>query len=159
MCRAKGGGGGERRGFSFDTHARWQPVTESARFRRSYGKIEDCEQSQLLSEPALFFAVPSTLSQSSTPVRNATHLRASCFLELIFFTLRQPLTSVTNATSLRTFCFKGHHNESLCISLFLYFIQVYIFIALMIHSIPPHSCAMFSHILLYNFTLPRGIFF
>ena len=30
---------------SFDTHARWQPVTQSARSRRSYGKIEDCEQS------------------------------------------------------------------------------------------------------------------
>ena len=29
---------------SFDTHARWQPVT-SARSRRSYGKIEDFEQS------------------------------------------------------------------------------------------------------------------
>ena len=30
---------------SFDTHARWQPVTQSARSRRSYGEIEDCEQS------------------------------------------------------------------------------------------------------------------
>ena len=30
---------------SFDTHARWQPVTQSARSRRSYGKTEDCEQS------------------------------------------------------------------------------------------------------------------
>ena len=30
---------------NFDTHARWQPVTQSARSRRSYGKIEDCEQS------------------------------------------------------------------------------------------------------------------
>ena len=30
---------------SFDTHARWQPVTQSARSRWSYGKIEDCEQS------------------------------------------------------------------------------------------------------------------
>ena len=30
---------------SFDTHARWQPVTQSARSRRSYGKMEDCEQS------------------------------------------------------------------------------------------------------------------
>ena len=30
---------------SFDTHARWQPVTHSARSRRSYGKIQDCEQS------------------------------------------------------------------------------------------------------------------
>ena len=30
---------------SFDTHARWQPVTQSARSRWSCGKIEDCEQS------------------------------------------------------------------------------------------------------------------
>ena len=30
---------------SFETHTRWQPVTQSARSRRSYGKIEDCEQS------------------------------------------------------------------------------------------------------------------
>ena len=30
------------------THARWQPVTQSARSRRSYGKIEDCEQSMAL---------------------------------------------------------------------------------------------------------------
>ena len=30
---------------SFDTHARWQPVTQSARSRWSYRKIEDCEQS------------------------------------------------------------------------------------------------------------------
>ena len=31
---------------SFHTHARWQPVTQSTRSRRSYGKIEDCEQSR-----------------------------------------------------------------------------------------------------------------
>ena len=30
---------------SFDTHPRWQPVTHSARSRRSYGKIGDCELS------------------------------------------------------------------------------------------------------------------
>ena len=30
---------------SFDTHGRWQPVTQSARSRRSYGKIEDGAQS------------------------------------------------------------------------------------------------------------------
>ena len=30
---------------SFDTHAKWQPVTQSIRSRRSYGKIEDREQS------------------------------------------------------------------------------------------------------------------
>ena len=54
---ALGGGGREKQNFrflpnrprplsSFDTHARWQPVTQSARSRRSYGKIEDCEQSR-----------------------------------------------------------------------------------------------------------------
>ena len=30
---------------SFDTHARWQPVMQSAQSRQSYGKIGDCEQS------------------------------------------------------------------------------------------------------------------
>ena len=51
------GGGGEKNIFltitqtaprplsSFDTHARWQPVTQSIRSRRCYGKIEDREQS------------------------------------------------------------------------------------------------------------------
>ena len=33
---------------SFDTHARWQPEKQSVRSRRSYGKIEDCEQSSFL---------------------------------------------------------------------------------------------------------------
>ena len=32
---------------SFDTHARWQPVTQSALSRLCYGKIEDCEQSKI----------------------------------------------------------------------------------------------------------------
>ena len=51
------GGGGEKNIFltssqtapcplsSFDAHARWQPVTQTIRSRRSYGKIEDREQS------------------------------------------------------------------------------------------------------------------
>ena len=30
---------------SFDTHLGWLSVTQSARSRRSYGKIGDCEQS------------------------------------------------------------------------------------------------------------------
>ena len=30
---------------SFDSHARWQPVTQTARSRQPYGKIRDCEQS------------------------------------------------------------------------------------------------------------------
>ena len=33
---------------SVDTHARWQPVTQSPRSRRSYGKIKDCEKSRAL---------------------------------------------------------------------------------------------------------------
>ena len=32
---------------SFGTHARWQPVTQSAQSWLSYGKIEDCDQSRL----------------------------------------------------------------------------------------------------------------
>ena len=31
---------------SFDTHARWQPMTQSVRSRQSYRKIEDFEQSR-----------------------------------------------------------------------------------------------------------------
>ena len=33
---------------SFDTHGSWQPVTQSSRSRRSYGKIEDCEESTVI---------------------------------------------------------------------------------------------------------------
>ena len=40
---------------SFDTHARWQPVTQSARSRRSYGRIEDCEQSTNMAAVSLFW--------------------------------------------------------------------------------------------------------
>ena len=52
------GGGGREKYFSrflpnrprplssFDTHARWQPVTQSVRSRQSYRKIEDFEQSR-----------------------------------------------------------------------------------------------------------------
>ena len=32
----------------FHTHPRWPPVTQSARYRRSYGKIADCEQSIII---------------------------------------------------------------------------------------------------------------
>ena len=42
---------------TFDTHARWQPVTQSARSRWSYGRIEDCEQSR--SDTVPIFALPS----------------------------------------------------------------------------------------------------
>ena len=32
---------------SFDTHARWQPVTQSPRSRKSDRKIKDCEESRI----------------------------------------------------------------------------------------------------------------
>ena len=32
----------------FDAHVRWPPVTQSLRSRQSYGKIRDCEQSNLI---------------------------------------------------------------------------------------------------------------
>jgi len=44
-CRGRGARNRHCPLSSFDTRARWQPVTQSARSRRSYGKIEDCEQS------------------------------------------------------------------------------------------------------------------
>ena len=53
--------GGGRRGLylrSFDTHARWHPVTQSARSRRSYGKMEDCEQSRVGVDLVSFLARP-----------------------------------------------------------------------------------------------------
>ena len=39
---------------SFDTHVRWQPVTQSARSRWSYGKREDCEQSMFCTHEVHF---------------------------------------------------------------------------------------------------------
>ena len=54
MYRGGGRRGLDRRGrrstvprplSRFDSHPRWSPVTQSARYRRSYGKIGDCEQS------------------------------------------------------------------------------------------------------------------
>ena len=39
--------------YYFDTHPRWQPVTQSARSRQSYGKIGDCEQSIITPFPTV----------------------------------------------------------------------------------------------------------
>ena len=33
---------------SFNTHPRWLPVTQNTRSRRSYGIIEDCEESMFV---------------------------------------------------------------------------------------------------------------
>ena len=49
---------------SFDTHARWQPVTQSARSRRSYGKIEDCEQSNVCEASKVSKTTTATHSSS-----------------------------------------------------------------------------------------------
>ena len=44
--RTNNNAGPTNRGWSA-CDPRWQPVTQSARSRRSYAKIEDCEQSKL----------------------------------------------------------------------------------------------------------------
>ena len=64
---------------SFDTHARWQPVTQSARSRRSYGKIEDCEQSSCELTKSKFFISKTSL-----------HLVENSYFPL-YFELRQPI--------------------------------------------------------------------
>ena len=62
-----------------DTHARWQPVTHSARSRRSYGKIEDCEQSSCELTKSKFFISKKSL-----------HLAENSYFPL-YFELRQPI--------------------------------------------------------------------
>ena len=59
---------------SFDTHARWQPVTQSARFRRSYGKIEDCEQSTLCRPASLCSVLHFRLSPVTNTLNDAVHV-------------------------------------------------------------------------------------
>ena len=52
---------------SFDTHARWLPVMQSVRSRRSYGKIGDCEQSAEMNKRVLIAGVPYPLSSIDLP--------------------------------------------------------------------------------------------
>ena len=47
---------------SFDSHARWQPVTQSARSRLSCGQIEDCEQSNSSIHRINLYPVVSAIS-------------------------------------------------------------------------------------------------
>ena len=75
------GGGGREKYFSrflpnrprplssFDTHARWQPVTQSARSRWSYGKIKGREQS--MTTPTLQY-LNTTGKNASNKVGNKT---------------------------------------------------------------------------------------
>ena len=69
--------GGGRRGLSapcplssFDTQGRWQPVTQSARSRWSYGKIEDCEQSTWLHDQEMIIFCAEKLVKSANYVSN-----------------------------------------------------------------------------------------
>ena len=75
---------------SFDTHARWQPVTHSARSRRSYGKIEDCEQS-IFDSVSLFFST----------VRLRRHFMYRNHLCLVFELLSYNLYDLLRNTNFR----------------------------------------------------------
>ena len=59
---------------NFDTHARWHPVTQSARSRRSYGKMEDCEQSTNLITKQRHLSLVFTRSDCSNMLRPANTL-------------------------------------------------------------------------------------
>ena len=95
--RAGSGVGGEKNNFSrlltnrpcplssFKTHARWQPVTQSARSWWSYGKIEDCEQSSRFQ----FSAETSTALQRKSQKRISRQVLVCLpFIGEIFFHLR-----------------------------------------------------------------------
>ena len=134
----------------------------------------------------MFFAVWFTLSQFSPPVRNATHLRTFCFLEVIIFCLCRDLcqpaclfaaqftlkTALNYHEGCNEFADRLFERSSLWIifpfeRLFvlcqplirsLCFIQVYIFI-------PPDTfcpiLGLFTHFAYTNFficILPCGIF-
>ena len=64
----------------FDTYPRWPPVTQSIRSRRSYGKIEDFEQSSLFSSSLPL--PPCTSGQKITP-------RAFFFIRALDANLRE----------------------------------------------------------------------
>ena len=61
---------------SFETHARWQPVTQSAQSRQSYGKIGDCEQSRVKFRLWCMLRNASYLGAGNDPRR--IKVRASC---------------------------------------------------------------------------------
>ena len=67
---------------SFDTHARWQPVTQSARSRWSYGKIEDREQSIIYPWPSTFYPRPSTVDILPSTLDKNLHSKSTYFLKL-----------------------------------------------------------------------------
>ena len=58
--------------------ASWQPVTESARSRWSYGKIEDCEQSTLSVVRTTLSVVCTTLSVVNIYSVGCTHYSVGC---------------------------------------------------------------------------------
>ena len=136
---------------------------------------------------SVFFAGRFTLSRSSSPVRNATHLRTFCFLRSYFclwrdfyqpacpFAARLTLKTALNShkaklpTNLRTFCFKDHHYESFCLrgtlcpvtlahQIFVFYSSLYFYTSDAFRPI----LALFTHFAYTNFficILPSGIFF
>ena len=112
----------------------------------------------------MFFAVRFTLSQSSPPVRNATHLRTFCFLDFIFAfreifvdqhvllqldlhweSLKLPwgMKWICGHSDLKTILMNHYaFRETLsCATRSLDLCILFKFIFLYLKYIPPHSCA------------------
>ena len=81
---------------SFDTHLRWQPVTRSARSRRSYGKIEDREQSSIKWASGAFLTASRLLCMSSSGIRMTSLIECPAWLKC----------RETRVGSLSCWCFK-----------------------------------------------------
>ena len=78
--------------LSFDTHARWQPVTQSPRSGPSYGKIEDCEQSIYShARNSHFFLIFSCMSSKFMCLRFSTLCCSSSWRTEIIFWLKKQL--------------------------------------------------------------------
>ena len=101
---------------SFDTHARWQPVTQSARSLRSYGKIEDCEQTNF-GEALQFSDRTSCLpgregQQRFSWMLNSPMLLVSClvFFDWSFLTRRKNVNNSFQYRHLLSHMYTGWRN-------------------------------------------------
>ena len=88
---------------SFDTHARWQPVTwpvtQSPRSRPSYGKIEDCEQSTIRCTSTINRTLHGHLEirNVSSRVKKQTNNKTKFTNELLFILVEYFSTSPRNS--------------------------------------------------------------
>ena len=96
-CTEGGGGRNPRPLSSFDTHARWQPVTQSARSRPSYGKTEDCD--------SLYAGLLAVLCQRVITTLWYSLLAGSCFSSCWWLVdLWGPTADLPEPFVMETFC-------------------------------------------------------